>query len=70
MFASNRWQAIIWTNADRIHWRIYAALGEMRSVKRARDIITTSDIRFDIDIIDYSDGDNGIVSDNITRTMY
>ena len=20
-------QAIIWTNADRIHWRIYAALG-------------------------------------------
>ena len=21
-------QAIIWTNADPIHWRIYAALGE------------------------------------------
>ena len=21
------WQAIIWTNADPIHWRIYAALG-------------------------------------------
>ena len=21
-------QAIIWTNADSIHWRIYAALGE------------------------------------------
>ena len=21
----NRWQAIIWNNADRIHWRIYAA---------------------------------------------
>ena len=25
--APNRRQAIIWTNADRIHWRIYAALG-------------------------------------------
>ena len=23
----NRQQAIIWTNADHIHWRIYAALG-------------------------------------------
>ena len=23
----NRRQAIIWTNADPIHWRIYAALG-------------------------------------------
>ena len=23
----NRWQAIIWSNADMIHWRIYAALG-------------------------------------------
>ena len=23
----NRWQAIIWTNADSVHWRIYAALG-------------------------------------------
>ena len=21
------WQAIIWTNADPVHWRIYAALG-------------------------------------------
>ena len=25
--APNRHQAIIWTNADPIHWRIYAALG-------------------------------------------
>ena len=25
--APNRRQAIIWTNADLIHWRIYAALG-------------------------------------------
>ena len=25
--APNRRQAIIWTNADPIHWRIYAALG-------------------------------------------
>ena len=24
---ANRRQAIIWTNADPIHWRIYAALG-------------------------------------------
>ena len=26
--APNRRQAIIWTNADPIHWRIYAALGQ------------------------------------------
>ena len=26
-FAPNKRQAIIWTNADSIHWRIYAALG-------------------------------------------
>ena len=25
--ALNKQQAIIWTNADLIHWRIYAALG-------------------------------------------
>ena len=25
--APNRRQAIIWTNVDTIHWRIYAALG-------------------------------------------
>ena len=25
--ALNRWQAIIWINADLIHWGIYAALG-------------------------------------------
>ena len=25
--APNRWQVIIWTNADPIHWRIYAVLG-------------------------------------------
>ena len=25
----NRRQAIIWINADQIHWRIYAALGEI-----------------------------------------
>ena len=25
--ASNRRQAIVWTNAHPIHWRIYAALG-------------------------------------------
>ena len=25
--APNRQQAIIWTNADPIHWRIYVALG-------------------------------------------
>ena len=28
----NRWQAIIWTNADPINWRIDAELGEMRSL--------------------------------------
>ena len=27
--APNRRQAIIWTNADLIHWRIYAALGDV-----------------------------------------
>ena len=25
--ALNKWQAIIWTNADPIHWRIYVTLG-------------------------------------------
>ena len=30
-----RRQAIIWTNADLIHWRIYAALGG-ELIKRAR----------------------------------
>ena len=25
--ALNMWQAIIWTNAAPVHWRIYAALG-------------------------------------------
>ena len=25
----NRRQAIIWNNADPVHWRIYADLGEM-----------------------------------------
>ena len=25
--APNRWQAIIWTNADPIHWHIFVALG-------------------------------------------
>ena len=25
--APNRQQAIMWANADSIHWRIYAALG-------------------------------------------
>ena len=29
--APNRWQAITSTNADPVHWRIYAALGEMCS---------------------------------------
>ena len=23
----NRWQSIIWTNANKIHWHIYVALG-------------------------------------------
>ena len=26
-WAPHRWQAIIWNNADLVHWRIYAALG-------------------------------------------
>ena len=26
-FALNRRQAIIWTNADPVHWHVYAALG-------------------------------------------
>ena len=27
------WQAIIWTNADPIHWRIYAELGVKQSAR-------------------------------------
>ena len=32
----NRWQAIIWTNGDPIHWRIYVALGgdELHSISK------------------------------------
>ena len=30
--APNRWQAIIWTNANPIHWRIYEALGGDESI--------------------------------------
>ena len=26
-FAPNKWQAIIWTNADPIHWSVYVAQG-------------------------------------------
>ena len=29
-----RWQAIIWTNADPIHWRIYAAPGADELIRR------------------------------------
>ena len=29
VLAPNRLQAIIWTNADPIYWRIFAALGDM-----------------------------------------
>ena len=31
--ALNKRQAIIWTNADPIHWRIYAALGGDELIK-------------------------------------
>ena len=31
--ALNRWQAITWTNADPIHWRIYVALGRDELIK-------------------------------------
>ena len=31
--ATNRQQAIVWTNADPIHWRIYAALGGGELIK-------------------------------------
>ena len=31
--APNRWQAIIWTNTDLIHWHIYAALAGDELIK-------------------------------------
>ena len=31
--APNRWQTIIWTNADLIHWRICEALGRDKLIK-------------------------------------
>ena len=34
-------QAIIWTNADPIHWRIYAALGEDEIIKGIGYLITS-----------------------------
>ena len=35
--APNRRQAVIWTNGDLVHWRIYAALGgaELSTMQRA-----------------------------------
>ena len=36
---TNRRQAIIWTNADSIHWRIYAALGEDELTKFPESIM-------------------------------
>ena len=37
--APNGWQAIIWTNADLIHWRIYAMLGgdELNLIRKEQD---------------------------------
>ena len=37
--APNRRQAIIWTNADPIHWRIYATLGGELIVKQTQRVI-------------------------------
>ena len=34
--APNKRQAIIWTNADPVHWRIYAALGGKDPVGHSR----------------------------------
>ena len=40
--APSRRQAIIWTNAHQIHWRIYAALGEDVLPSRRQAIIWTN----------------------------
>ena len=44
---SSRWQAIIWTNADPIHWRIYAAQGgdELASCSTSNSVATCGNIR-------------------------
>ena len=36
--ALNRQQAIIWTNADTIHWRIYAAPGGDELIMEDKDL--------------------------------
>ena len=36
------WQAIIWTNADLIHWHIYAALGGIELMAAACYLYTDS----------------------------
>ena len=43
-------QAIIWTNADLIHWRIYAALGgdELNDKAHDKDLGTTSQSGYEL----------------------
>ena len=36
-------QAIVWTNADPVHWHIYAALGEMSWSEEPLDVTTIKD---------------------------
>ena len=40
--APSRWQAIVWTNADPVHRRIYAALGEneLTAISQERILVT------------------------------
>ena len=42
----NRWQAITWSNADLVHWRIYAALGEMSQCLSSSHLILSHHIKW------------------------
>ena len=53
--APNRWQAIIWTNVQSIHWRIYAALwgDESNAGTPAGTVVTTCMYKYGAAILRY-----------------
>ena len=67
------WQAIIWTNADPIHWRIYAALGGDELMTMMLDQFTDMKFLSDYWLQDYIIGSsNGLAhyrQQIITLTM-
>ena len=57
--APNRWQAIIWTNADPVHWRLYAALGgdELKTPH-----ISSLTARYDVSIVSVLENGDHVIT--------